>query len=195
MLEEWAWPSPAGPAVNLTLKIAGVHWWYRTRSHAAELAAGYFNCDGRQGYEPIVALCARHGVALTLTCVEMCDAQHPAEALCGPEGLLRQVREAAAAADVPLGGENALPCFMPNAVDEIALQRVVYNTQPWGTPLQQGVGGGSDSRAFGAMMLRDDDVRVPMGTAAPAPARRDDDGGALCALVRPFFTQYIRLFD
>jgi hypothetical protein len=34
----------------------------------------------------------RHSVALTLTCVEMCDAQHPPEALCGPEGLLRQVR-------------------------------------------------------------------------------------------------------
>ena len=34
----------------------------------------------------------RHGASLTLTCVEMCDAQHPPEALCGPEGLLRQVR-------------------------------------------------------------------------------------------------------
>lgn len=31
---------PAGPAVHLTLKVAGVHWWYRTRSHAAELTAG-----------------------------------------------------------------------------------------------------------------------------------------------------------
>lgn len=36
-------------------------------------------------------LLQRHGVGLTLTCVEMCDAQHPPEALCGPEGLLRQV--------------------------------------------------------------------------------------------------------
>ena len=35
----------------------------------------------------------------------MCDGQHPPEALCGPEGLLRQVREAAAARGVPLGGE------------------------------------------------------------------------------------------
>ena len=37
-------------------------------------------------------VCVEHGCALTLTCVEMCDAQHPTEALCGPEGLLRQVR-------------------------------------------------------------------------------------------------------
>jgi hypothetical protein len=32
--------APAGPPVHLTLKVAGVHWWYRTRSHAAELTAG-----------------------------------------------------------------------------------------------------------------------------------------------------------
>jgi hypothetical protein len=40
-----------------------------------------------------------------------------------------QVREAAAAAGVPVGGENALPCFMPNIIDETALHRIVYNTQ------------------------------------------------------------------
>lgn len=33
-------PGPNGPPVHLTLKVAGVHWWYRTRSHAAELTAG-----------------------------------------------------------------------------------------------------------------------------------------------------------
>jgi hypothetical protein len=152
-LGEWAWPQPAGAAVSLTLKIAGVHWWYRTRSHAAELTAGYFNCDSslagpRDGYAPIAALCARHGAALTLTCVEMCDAQHPPEALCSPEGLLRQAREAALAVGVPVAGENALPCFMPNAVDEVALQRVLYNTQPWGTPLQQSAAEAEEAAAI-----------------------------------------------
>lgn len=147
-LEDWTWPSPSGPPVGITLKIAGVHWWYRTRSHAAELTAGYYNCDSGSGYDAIVGLCARHGASLTLTCVEMCDSQHPPEALCGPEGLLRQVREAAAAVGVHVGGENALPCFMPNVIDEVALQRVVYNTQPWGTPLQQG--GVSDGAAGGS---------------------------------------------
>ena len=149
-LEDWTWPSPSGPAVGITLKIAGVHWWYRTPSHAAELTAGYYNSEGNRGYDSIVGLCARYGASLTLTCVEMCDSQHPPEALCGPEGLLRQVREVAAAAGVAVGGENALPCFMPNVIDEIALQRVVYNTQPWGTPLQQGAGA-IDAMAFGAL--------------------------------------------
>ncbi len=32
--------SMSGMVTNVTLKVAGVHWWYRTRSHAAELTAG-----------------------------------------------------------------------------------------------------------------------------------------------------------
>ncbi|EIE25773.1 glycoside hydrolase [Coccomyxa subellipsoidea C-169] len=114
---------PAGLPVEVSLKIAGIHWWYRTRSHAAELTAGYYNTANRDGYNALVEICAEHGAALTLTCVEMCDAQHPPVALCGPEGLLRQVREAAAAAGVSLGGENALPCFSPGHVDALPMMR------------------------------------------------------------------------
>lgn len=88
-------------------------------------------------YTAIAALAARAGLGLTLTCVEMCDGQHPPEALCGPEGLLRQVREVAAAAGVPLGGENALPIYGPGHADGRALTRVRYNTGPWAPPLQE----------------------------------------------------------
>ena len=136
-MEEWVWPTPLGTPVHMNLKMAGVHWWYHTRSHAAELTAGYYHCEDYNGYEDILALCAQYRVGLTLTCVEMCDSQHPPEALCGPEGLLRTVKEAAVVAGVPLAGENALPCFMPNAIDEDALKRIVYNTQPLGTPLEE----------------------------------------------------------
>ncbi|WIA31402.1 hypothetical protein OEZ86_002301 [Tetradesmus obliquus] len=99
----------------LTLKIAGVHWWYNSTSHASELTAGYYNTDSRDGYSPILQLCEKHAVNLTLTCVEMCDAQHPSYALCGPEGLLRQIRAMAAKQQVTLSGENALPIFTPGA--------------------------------------------------------------------------------
>ncbi|DBA71032.1 TPA: Leucine-rich repeat receptor-like serine/threonine-protein kinase bam2 [Trebouxia sp. C0005] len=127
---------PAGRPVEVSLKIAGVHWWYNSRSHAAEMTAGYYNSEVHDGYAGILEMCAQHGMVVTLTCVEMCDAQHPPEALCGPEGLLRQVREGAAAAGVLLGGENALPCFVPGGVDQYALDRIVYNTKPWSPPLQ-----------------------------------------------------------
>ncbi|GLC59920.1 Leucine-rich repeat receptor-like serine/threonine-protein kinase bam2 [Pleodorina starrii] len=119
-----------GGGLHLALKIAGIHWWYRSRSHAAELTAGYYNVEGRDGYAPIVELCARHRANLVLTCVEMCDAQHPAAAQCGPEGLLRQLRNLAARAGVALSGENALPIFSTGGVDADALDRIVQNMRP-----------------------------------------------------------------
>ena len=127
-------------------------------------------------YTAIAALAARAGLGLTLTCVEMCDGQHPPEALCGPEGLLRQVREVAAAAGVPLGGENALPIYGPGHADGRALTRVRYNTGPWAPPLQEagraraelygvpaegGDGGGS---------ARGSDAAPPPGTLPPMRA-------------------------
>ena len=117
------------PTLQLTLKIAGVHWWYRTRSHAAELTAGYYNAGDRCGYEPIIQLCREFNFGLTLTCVEMCDAQHPPETCCSPQGLLNQIRRAATVAGVRLSGENALPLFYSGwgGVDEKGLDRVVQN--------------------------------------------------------------------
>ena len=31
-------------------KVAGIHWWYDTYSHAAECTAGYFNTDSNDAY-------------------------------------------------------------------------------------------------------------------------------------------------
>ena len=36
----------AGCGARLALKCAGIHWWYKTRSHAAELTTGYYNTQG-----------------------------------------------------------------------------------------------------------------------------------------------------
>eukprot|EP00775_Hariotina_reticulata_P007368 gene7368-7578_t len=115
--------------------IAGVHWWYNSTSHASELTAGYYNTHTRDGYSPILEMCEKYGVNLTLTCVEMCDAQHPSYALCGPEGLLRQIRLMAAKRQVSLSGENALPIFTVGGVDAVALDRVVTNHASAGTAL------------------------------------------------------------
>lgn len=37
------------PAVKLGAKLAGVHWWFKSRAHAAELTAGYYNTRDRDG--------------------------------------------------------------------------------------------------------------------------------------------------
>jgi hypothetical protein len=45
------------PAVQLGAKLAGVHWWFKSSAHAAELTAGYYNTRFRDGYAPIIQVC------------------------------------------------------------------------------------------------------------------------------------------
>lgn len=80
------------PAVHLGAKLAGVHWWFRSRAHAAELTAGYYNTRDRDGYAPVMQCLARSCARLSFTCVEMRDCEHPPEGRCSPQGLLQQVR-------------------------------------------------------------------------------------------------------
>eukprot|EP00210_Caulerpa_lentillifera_P006982 g6677.t1 len=114
-------------SIELSLKIAGIHWWYRTQSHAAELTAGYFNSGESCGYEKIVHLCREFDFNLILTCVEMSDAQHSDEIRSSPQGLVHQIQTTAATAGVKLSGENALPVFHPlqGGVDVMALERII----------------------------------------------------------------------
>lgn len=97
-----------GTQAKLSGKVAGIHWHYRTRSHAAELTAGYYNTRHKDGYLPIAQMMGKHGVVLNFTCMEMKDEQQPENAHCSPEGLVRQVKIAAKAAGTELAGENAL---------------------------------------------------------------------------------------
>ena len=121
---------------SLGIKCAGVHWWHGHPSRAAECTAGYYNAtpsppaDGNsdvdmvlgcepRGYSQIIDLCARFGVELTFTCVEMRDVEHSPEHMCSPEGLLAQVLREAAEAGVTVNGENALARFDDDAFAQI----------------------------------------------------------------------------
>ncbi|GER55883.1 beta-amylase [Striga asiatica] len=105
--------------VKLSVKVAGIHWHYGSRSHAPELTAGYYNTRFRDGYVPIARMLARHSAVLNFTCMEMRDHEQPQEALCGPVWLVRQVAAAAREARVRLAGENALPRYDENAYEQI----------------------------------------------------------------------------
>lgn len=75
-------------------QVSGIHWWYKTASHAAELTSGFYNPSNRDGYAPIAAMLKKHRVALNFTCVELRTLdQHEdfPEALADPEGLVWQV--------------------------------------------------------------------------------------------------------
>lgn len=90
------------------MKLAGVHWLFKTRSHAAELTAGYYNTRDRDGYGPIMDVMKKNHARPSFTCVEMRDCEHPPDSLCSPQGLLKQVIDCAKKRNVPIAGENAL---------------------------------------------------------------------------------------
>ncbi|GMQ04555.1 hypothetical protein CsSME_00049928 [Camellia sinensis var. sinensis] len=108
-----------GTGAKLSGKVAGIHWHYRTRSHAAELTAGYYNTRHRDGYQPIAQMMSKHGVVLNFTCMEMRDREQPENANCSPEGLVQQVKMATKTARTELAGENALERYDAGAYAQV----------------------------------------------------------------------------
>ncbi|GAB4857733.1 Beta-amylase 3, chloroplastic [Ancistrocladus abbreviatus] len=109
-----------GTGAKLSGKVAGIHWHYRTRSHAAELTAGYYNTRRRDGYLPIAQMFSKHGVIFNFTCMEMKDWEQPEHANCSPEGLVRQVKMATSTAGIELAGENALERYDAAAYAQVS---------------------------------------------------------------------------
>ncbi|KAJ4775715.1 Beta-amylase [Rhynchospora pubera] len=117
---------------SIAVKLSGVHWWYKTASHAAELTAGFYNPCNRDGYAPITAMLKKHNAALNFTCVELRTLNQYEmfpEAMSDPEGLVWQVLNAAWDANIPVSSENALPCF-----DRDGFHKILENAKPFDDP-------------------------------------------------------------
>ncbi|KAL2921875.1 Beta-amylase [Bienertia sinuspersici] len=93
----------------------------------AELTAGYYNLDERDGYRPIARMLTRHNAILNFTCLEMKNTEQSAEAYCGPQQLVQQVLSAAWKEKIKVAGENALPRY-----DSTAYNQILLNARPNG---------------------------------------------------------------
>lgn len=116
----------------IAAKLSGIHWWYKTASHAAELTAGFYNPCNRDGYAPIASMLKKHDATLNFTCVELRTVdQHEdfPEALADPEGLVWQVLNAAWDVSIPVASENALPCY-----DREGYNKILENAKPLSNP-------------------------------------------------------------
>jgi len=90
-------------------KVAGLHWLYLTKSHAAECSAGYYNADGNDAYSDIAAMLKRRGATFDFTCFEIQTGRDTGDPyLSDPEALVWQAKCAAEKNKVKLAGENAL---------------------------------------------------------------------------------------
>ncbi|GJN18901.1 hypothetical protein PR202_gb06112 [Eleusine coracana subsp. coracana] len=78
---------------KIVVKIPSIYWWYKTASHAAELAAGLYNPTNRDGYSPVFGMLKKHSVLLKLACYgPEFTVQDNDEAFADPEGLTWQGR-------------------------------------------------------------------------------------------------------
>ncbi|KAI3795414.1 hypothetical protein L1987_38067 [Smallanthus sonchifolius] len=116
-----------GCKVKLACKISGIHWWYKDDTHAAELTAGYYNLNDRDGYRPIARMLSRHYGAFNFTCLEMRDSEQDAAAKSGPQELVQQVFSAVKREEVLMAGENALERY-----DRDAYNQILLNVRPNG---------------------------------------------------------------
>jgi len=107
--------------VHLAGKVSGIHWWYKSPHHAAEVTAGYYNTNGNDAYMSIAKMFAKAaGAGIDFTCMEMADREQPSNCASGPEELVQQVASATRGSGVQLGGENALPRYDDTAFGKIA---------------------------------------------------------------------------
>jgi len=92
--------------LSLAGKVSGIHWWYSSNSHAAELTAGYYNTNSNNAYLEIARTFSKYGVNFDFTALEMTNSPNS----CGsaPEDLVKQTILAAQTARIEYDGENAL---------------------------------------------------------------------------------------
>lgn len=134
--------SVVGNSVALSMKVAGIHWWYLDSSHAAELTAGYYNIAGdRDIYSEVAQMLNSYNVTFDFTCLEMKDSEQPSECKCGPYELVQQTKQAAVNHKTAYSGENALQRYDQTAYDTIKSQATSQ---------------GSDIEAFTYLRLTDD---------------------------------------
>jgi beta-amylase len=113
--------------IRLAIKIAGVHWNFRSKSHASELTAGYYNTRFRDGYTPIFKILKKNNATAVFTCTEMRDKNQPQDCNCSPEDLVGLIVRASIATNVSFAGENAVSFYDADSYRQISLVARSYS--------------------------------------------------------------------
>ncbi|XP_057849875.1 beta-amylase 2, chloroplastic isoform X1 [Cryptomeria japonica] len=117
---------------QIAVKVSGVHLWYKTASHAAELTAGFYNSSNMDGYAPICQLLKKHDATFNFTSVELPNLDRDEgllDAMEDSQGLVWQVLNASWDAGIRVASVNALPCY-----DRDSYNRILENAKPRNDP-------------------------------------------------------------
>ncbi|KAL4570425.1 hypothetical protein LXL04_026077 [Taraxacum kok-saghyz] len=110
--------------------IPAVYWWYKSRSHAAELTAGYYNAENCDGYSRLFKVLKKHAVAVKFVCPgPNVFSKENHDAFADPEGLIWQLVNSAWDEGLCVAGQNAFPCF-----DREMFMRLLETAKPSNDP-------------------------------------------------------------
>ncbi|KAI4355063.1 hypothetical protein L6164_003876 [Bauhinia variegata] len=116
----------------IAAKLSGIHWWYKTASHAAELTAGFYNPCNRDGYAAIMAMLKKNGASLNFACADLHSSnlqEDFPEAFADPEGLAWQMLNAAWDVCLPVASENVFSCL-----NGISYNKILDSAKPMSDP-------------------------------------------------------------
>jgi beta-amylase len=113
--------------LDISGKVAGLHWLYKTPHHATECCAGYYNTNKNDAYHNIAEMFKRYGASFDFTCMEIKTGRDDCPPyFSDPEALVYQAKTAAGKSSIKFCGENALPCTDDwEAMDQI-LKKAKY---------------------------------------------------------------------
>ncbi|KAF8387922.1 hypothetical protein HHK36_026584 [Tetracentron sinense] len=106
-------------SMTISGKVPIMHSWYKTRSHASELTAGFYNTVNRDGYDTVAEMFARHSCTMILPGMDLSDEYQPQGSLSSPELLLAQIKTACRKHGVQVSGENSSVFGAPGVFDQI----------------------------------------------------------------------------
>ncbi|RWW24387.1 hypothetical protein BHE74_00051599 [Ensete ventricosum] len=92
--------------VSLSAKVPLLHWWHKTRSRPSQLTAGFYNTDGRDGYEAVAEIFSSKSCTMIIPGMDLSDRDQPQGVKSSPESLLSQIMGACKKHGVRLAGEN-----------------------------------------------------------------------------------------
>lgn len=93
--------------LTLSAKVPLLHYWHKTRSHPAELTAGYYNTDTRDGYDSVAEIFARNSCQMVVPGMDQVDKDQPQGLRASPESLVAQIVKASERHGVKMSGENS----------------------------------------------------------------------------------------
>ncbi|RZC73922.1 hypothetical protein C5167_049399 [Papaver somniferum] len=104
--------SLAFEGAQLIVKIPSVYWWYKTSSHAAELAAGFYNPTNHDGYSPLFNVLKKHSVTMKYVFPRLLySGEENDEAFADPDGLSWQVLNSAWDSGLLIAGQNTMASY------------------------------------------------------------------------------------